>query len=190
MEDRKISASQMARVQSYVGRYHHVLCKKDRNHGIPHADMELGFNYNTQAEKVLQAIKAAFSPKEFHYYNYEIRCTGSDDALISVAHDQDVLWVDFQSKARVGRQHFEGFCHVLESFGYRKHWAKGMETENIGMVQEQFRYLGDFLNWVKLLDPEGKLQNKHNKKWFQTISGCAPVKQQEAMIVFLDNFFE
>ena len=74
--------------------HHHVLCK-ERNHGIPHADMEFGFKFE-QAPEILEELMEHFKTHRMPYYNFEMRTTQADDAMLSCCNGRDTTWIDFQ----------------------------------------------------------------------------------------------
>ena len=52
---RRVLKSQLDRLSHYVGQYNHVLCK-ERNNGIPHADIEFNFDFKRNKE-VIKTVK-------------------------------------------------------------------------------------------------------------------------------------
>jgi hypothetical protein len=151
---RKVLDSQLKRLSHYQAQYNHVLCL-ERNHGIPHADLELAFDYE-DSEKVLQHAMEYFRNRRVPYYNYEIRTTAKDDNLISCCNGRNTLWIDFQAKAKVCESYFQEIESHFSIFAFRKHWAKGVGG-NIG----QHPKLNEFVSLIGKYDPEGKFQNKH-----------------------------
>eukprot|EP00039_Didymoeca_costata_P030332 m.29055 g.29055 ORF g.29055 m.29055 type:complete len:683 (+) comp8059_c1_seq1:44-2092(+) len=155
----KVLQSQSKRLQRYEGLYNHVLCL-ERNHGIPHADMELGFDYQN-CEQILTAAIDHFRTHRAPYYNFEIRCTKQDPAMLSCCNERDTLWIDFQAKAGVCRDYFTSLEHVFAPFGYRKHWAKGLDHTQAGYIAKNFPKLPQFLSLLREWDPKAKFQNEH-----------------------------
>jgi len=153
----------------FSGAYNHVLCK-ERNHGIPHADIEFGFDY-AKAEQVLTTVREWYlmEGNRMPYYNFEIRTTKQDDAMMSCCNGRDTLFIDFQAKASVGIDFFKQMEDLLKPFGYRKHWAKGMCHSNPEYIIQQFPNVGQFVELVGTFDPDGKFRNIHIQLWYQAI---------------------
>jgi L-gulonolactone oxidase len=161
---KKVLKSQLKRLSYYEGQYNHILCK-ERNHGIPHADMEFGFDFN-KAHEVLKAVKGYCDNYRIPYYNFEVRTTMKDDAILSCCYERDTMWIDFQAKANESGEYFGAMEDLLEPIGYRKHWAKGMDHTNPDYIVRQYPRLEDFIKLMSKLDPHGKFRNKHTNLWF------------------------
>lgn len=162
----KVLASQLGRLEHYAGQYNHVLCK-ERNNGIPHADMEFGFEFQ-KAPEILGTLLDYFkSGKRAPYYNYEMRTTQMDDAILSCCHGRDTVWIDFQAKSEHMSEFFGAMEDLLAPFEYRKHWAKGMDHTAPGYLMSQYPELPEFLCYVSDFDPEGKFRNDHVDLWFK-----------------------
>ena len=165
----KVLGSQLSRLGHYVGRYNHVLCK-ERNNGIPHADIEFNFDFEKNGQ-VLKTVKEYCETKRVPYYNFEIRTTRQDDALLSCCHSRDAMWIDFQAKAgKVSKDFFHEIEELLKPIGFRKHWAKGLGNTNPKYVVNEFPMIGEFMKIVKEYDPDGKFRNIEGEIWYQEIS--------------------
>lgn len=160
----KVLDSQLVRLKHYCGQYNHVLCK-ERNHGIPHADMEFGFDFD-QAPDVLSALVEHFKAHRAPYYNFEMRTTRKDDAMLSCCHSRDTMWIDFQAKSERMSEFFGSMEDLLAPHAYRKHWAKGMDHTRPDYLMRQYPRLGSFLALVDDFDPNGKFRNDHVDLWF------------------------
>lgn len=55
---------------------------------------------------------------------------------------------------------------LLAPFGYRKHWAKGMDHTHPQYLMRQYPQLTKFLDYVNEFDPNGKFRNEHVNMWF------------------------
>lgn len=75
----QVLESQLERLNHYVGQYNHILCK-ERNNGIPHADIEFNFDFKKNVE-VLTSVMAYCEENRVPYYNFEIRATGKYSPL-------------------------------------------------------------------------------------------------------------
>lgn len=159
--------SQINRLQHYVGQYNHILCK-ERNNGIPHADIEFNFDFKKNKE-VLRTVEKYCNRKRIPYYNFEIRTTKQDDAMLSCCQGRDAMWIDFQAKADVSRKFFTDIESVLKPIGFRKHWAKGLDNTDPQYVLKQFPRISDFLSLMKWFDPSGKFRNTQGESWFKTM---------------------
>lgn len=166
---RQVYESQLSRLSHYEGQYNHVLCK-ERNHGIPHADIEFGFEFS-KAPEILHAVREWYLSPGNHvpYYNFEIRTTMADDAMMSCCHKRETLYIDFQAKFTTSKKFFGEMEDLLEPFGYRKHWAKGMCHSKPEYIVSQFPMVGDFVNLIAEYDPIGKFRNEHISLWYQKI---------------------
>lgn len=175
---RKVLNSQLSRLNHYEGEYNHVLCK-ERNHGIPHADIEFGFDFS-KAEDVLNTVRSWYLQESNHvpYYNFEIRTTQQDDAMMSCCHLRDTLFIDFQAKSTVSPTFFPHMEELLAPFGYRKHWAKGMCHSNPEYIVAQFPKVDEFVALMGQFDPEGKFRNEHIVLWYEKINAVL-MKQQK-----------
>ena len=158
----------MKRLNHYEGQYKHALCK-ERNNGIPHADIEFNFDFLAHKE-VLKAVKGYCDTKRMPYYNFEIRTTRRDDAMLSCCYGRDSMWIDFQAKASVSRKFFDEMESLLRPIGYRKHWAKGMDNTNPKYVLQQFPMARNFIKLLESFDPEGKFRNKEGDSWYRIMS--------------------
>lgn len=165
----RVLESQLVRLKHYVGQYNHVLCL-ERNNGIPHADIEFNFDFNKHKE-VLRTVHSHHKTKRMPYYNYEIRTTKRDDALLSCCQGRDAMWIDFQAKADVSKEYFQEMEVLMKPFGFRKHWAKGMDNTNPSYVLEQFPRVTDFVKLMKSFDPSGKFRNAQAEAWFEAMEG-------------------
>ena len=165
--------SQIKRLRHYVGQYNHVLCK-ERNNGIPHADIEFNFDFKKNKE-VLRIVKKYCDNTRIPYYNFEIRTTKQDDAILSCCQGRDAMWIDFQAKADVSREFFGEVENLLKPIGFRKHWAKGMDYTDPEYVAKQFPRVREFLSLMNEFDPSGKFRNSQCDAWFRmmdvTMSG-------------------
>lgn len=166
---RQVVESQLDRLSHYEGAYNHVLCK-ERNYGIPHADIEFGMEYS-KAEKILTSVREWYLAEEnrMPYYNFEIRTTRRDSAIMSCCYGRDTLYIDFQAKSMDTHPFFNQMEELLAPFGYRKHWAKGMCHSDPEYIVKQFPRVGEFINFMKELDLEGKFRNEHIRLWYQKI---------------------
>ncbi len=172
----KVLASQLFRLKHYVGQYNHVLCK-ERNNGIPHADIE--FNFDLKKHKdVLRAVKGYCDENRVPYYNFEIRSTKQDDAMLSCCQGRDAMWIDFQAKADVSREFFNDIEVCLRPIGFRKHWAKGMDNTDPHYVVKQFPRICQFIELMEEFDPEGKFRNTQGESWYKTISDLVKSKKR------------
>lgn len=160
-----VLASQESRLGRYIGRYNHVLCK-ERNNGIPHADIEFNFDYRDHL-KVLSTVQEHCNNNRLPYYNFEIRTTKQDDAMMSCCSGRDAMWIDFQAKADVSKEFFDAMEHTLKPIGFRKHWAKGLENTDPAYVVNQFGRIGEFVALMQEFDPEGQFRNKQGEVWYQ-----------------------
>jgi len=164
----KVLKSQLKRLNHYEGQYNHVLCK-ERNNGIPHADIEFNFDFDKH-KQVLDAVKGYCDSNRMPYYNFEIRATQRDDAMMSCCYGRDSMWIDFQAKAVVGRKFFGVMEALLKPIGFRKHWAKGMDNTNPKYVLEQFPKAKEFIMLMRAFDPEGKFRNKEGSSWYRSMA--------------------
>lgn len=166
----KILASQLHRLHHYVGQYNHVLCK-ERNNGIPHADIEFNFDFKKNRE-VLETVRDYCKNDRMPYYNFEMRTTKRDDAMLSCCYGRDGMWIDFQAKAAVAKDFFETIEHKLKPIGFRKHWAKGLDNTDPEYVVKQFPMVPDFMELLNKIDPHGKFRNKQGDSWHDSILDC------------------
>lgn len=164
----KVLNSQLKRLHHYEGQYNHVLCK-ERNNGIPHADIEFNFDFMKNKE-VLEAVKKYCMSKRIPYYNFECRTTQRDDAMLSCCYGRDSMWIDFQAKNSVSRQFFGEIEAVLKPIGFRKHWAKGMDNTDPKYVLSQFPKAGQFIKLMEAFDPDGKFRNQEGNSWYRMMS--------------------
>eukprot|EP00547_Thalassionema_nitzschioides_P004567 CAMPEP_0194208584 /NCGR_PEP_ID=MMETSP0156-20130528/6993_1 /TAXON_ID=33649 /ORGANISM="Thalassionema nitzschioides, Strain L26-B" /LENGTH=449 /DNA_ID=CAMNT_0038935585 /DNA_START=1 /DNA_END=1347 /DNA_ORIENTATION=+ len=166
---RQVVESQLNRLKHYEGAYNHVLCK-ERNHGIPHADIEFGMDYS-RAEEILTSVREWYLTEgnRVPYYNFEIRTTKKDSAMMSCCYGRDTLYIDFQAKASETFPFFNTMEKLFEPYGYRKHWAKGMCHSNPENIIKQFPQIRKFIDYMTELDPEGKFRNEHIRLWYQKI---------------------
>ena len=117
----RVLKSQETRLSHYVGQYNHIICK-ERNNGIPHADIE--FNFDSKKNKeVIRAVKAYCDGNCVPYYNFEMHTTMRDYAMLSSCHSRDAMWIYFQAKSDVSRALFGDIEEVLKPIGFRKHWG-------------------------------------------------------------------
>jgi len=163
-----VLASQECRLGRYIGRYNHVLCK-ERNNGIPHADIEFNFDYRDHLE-VLFTVQDYCNHNRVPYYNYEIRTTKQDNAMMSCCSDRDAMWIDFQAKADVSKEFFGAMEEVLRPIGFRKHWAKGLENTDPAYVINQFSRIDEFVELMNKFDAAGKFRNKQGEEWYQQMT--------------------
>lgn len=164
---RKVLDSQLDRLQHYVGQYNHVLCK-ERNNGIPHADIEFNFDFEKHRE-VLEAVRGYTSNNRVPYYNFEIRVSCGDDAMLSCCYERDSMWIDFQAKASVSKKFFGEIETLLKTIGFRKHWAKGLDNTDPEYVVKQFPRLHEFISLTQAWDPDGKFRNNQSTSWYKNI---------------------
>jgi len=164
----RVLDSQLDRLNHYVGQYNHVLCK-ERNNGIPHADIEFNFDFRSN-KQVIQAVKKYCDSTRVPYYNFEMRTTQKDDSFLSCCYGRDAMWIDFQAKASESTSFFEDIEVILKPIGFRKHWAKGLDYTDPKFVIDQFPKSPEFLTIVDEFDPTGKFQNESGKKWFLEMS--------------------
>jgi D-arabinono-1,4-lactone oxidase. len=164
----KVPRSQTSRLHHYVGQYNHILCK-ERNNGIPHADIEFNFDYEKSLE-VLNMVRSFCQNLRVPYYNFEIRTTKQDNALLSCCNGHDSMWIDFQAKAEDSNQFFGEMEKLLKPVGFRKHWAKGLAYTDPHYVVNQFPNINTFINLMGQIDPDGKFRNKQGDVWYQQIS--------------------
>ena len=163
----KVVASQQSRLGRYVGQYNYVLCK-ERNNGIPHADIEFNFDFSKNLE-VLQKVRKYCLTNRVPYYNFEIRTTKQDDALLSCCNGRDAMWIDFQAKADVSPKFFHEIEALLKPIGFRKHWAKGLGNTDPAHIITQFPKVSKFVRLLDDFDGSGKFRNLEGEKWFQTM---------------------
>ena len=159
--------SQLHRLKHYVGQYNHILCK-ERNNGIPHADIEFNFDFKKNKE-VLRTVEEYCKQKRVPYYNFEIRTTKQDDAMLSCCQGRDGMWIDFQAKANVSKLFFDDIESILKPIGFRKHWAKGLDNTDPQYVLKQFPRIHDFVALMKSFDPDGKFRNTQGESWYKTM---------------------
>jgi len=110
--------SQMKRLSHYEGVYNHVLCK-ERNNGIPHVDIEFNFAFDTSPD-IIDVVYEHFAKNRMPYYNFEMRTTKRDDAMISCCQGRDAMWIDFQAKASDCEEFFATMESLLAHYGFRK----------------------------------------------------------------------
>ena len=177
----EVLASQESRLGNYVGRYYHILCK-ERNNGIPHADIEFNFDYRDHLS-ILSAVKDYCDNNRVPYYNFEIRTTKQDDAMMSCCSDRDAMWIDFQAKADVSKEFFGAMEEVLSPFGFRKHWAKGLENTDPSYIVDKFSRINDFLALIEEFDAEGKFRNQQGEKWYKQVKGLLLERGEHGMKV-------
>jgi len=168
--------SQRVRLSHYSGQYNHVLCK-ERNNGIPHADIEFNFDFKKNKE-VLRTVKQYCEHNRVPYYNFEIRATKQDDAMLSCCQGRDAMWIDFQAKANVSKEFFDEIESILRPIGFRKHWAKGMDNTDPNYVVEQFPRVTDFVQLMKSFDPMGKFRNTQGESWFKVMDDIVTTSQK------------
>lgn len=169
--------SQLLRLGHYCGQYNHVLCK-ERNNGIPHADIEFNFDFKKNRE-VLQTVKEYCGHTRIPYYNFEIRTSKQDDAMLSCCQGRDAMWIDFQAKADVSKAFFDDIESKLKPIGFRKHWAKGMDNTDPYYVVEQFPRIAEFVNLMKEFDPQGKFRNTQGESWFKVMDDIVMKSEAE-----------
>ena len=75
------------------------------NSGIPNADIEFNFGFQKNQE-LLKTVKCYFKSNRLPYYNFEIRTTQRDDAMLRCCYGHDSIWIDFRSKTSVYIQFF------------------------------------------------------------------------------------
>mmetsp|Transcript_21764 Transcript_21764/g.60451 ORF Transcript_21764/g.60451 Transcript_21764/m.60451 type:complete len:192 (-) Transcript_21764:2497-3072(-) len=130
--------SQLERMRHRVGQYNHVLCK-ERNNGIPHVDTDFNFDFEKNKE-VIRALHHYCDNYRVPYYNFDIRTTKRDNAMLSCCQGRDAMWIDFQAKADVSREFFGEMEDLLRPIGFRKYWwAKGMHNTNPEYVYRHFK---------------------------------------------------
>ena len=161
----RVLNSQLERMCHFVGQYNHVLCK-ERNNGIPHADIEFNLDMKKNKE-VIRVVKQYCDHNRVPYYNFEIRTTKQDDAMLSCCQGRDAMWIDFQAKADMSREFFDAMEKLLKPIGFRKHWAKGMDNTNPEYVLRQFPHVRQFLDLMTKFDPKGKFRNTQSEGWFR-----------------------
>lgn len=164
----KVLTSQQSRLHHYVGQYNHVLCK-ERNNGIPHADIEFNFDY-AKCSEVLNAVRGFCENNRVPYYNFEIRTTKQDDAMLSCCNGRDSMWIDFQAKAEDSHEFFDAMEKLLKPIGFRKHWAKGLGNTDPKYVVNQFSGIQTFINLMADIDPNGKFRNREGDLWYKQMS--------------------
>jgi len=174
----QVLQSQLKRLAHYEARYNHVLCL-ERNNGIPHADIEFAFD-NNDSTAVLETVRDYCNSKRVPYYNFEIRTTKKDDAMLSCCHSRDTMWIDFQAKSDVSAEFFGEMQDLLSPFGFRKHWAKGMDHSKLDYLLQQFPKLTDWMLLVHKMDPDGKFRNDHFKVWFKKTTEALNRKKEMA----------
>ena len=152
-----------------LGAYNHVLCN-ERNYGIPHADIEFAMDFN-DTERILTTVREWYLAKRHRvpYYNFEIRATKQDSAMMSCCYGCDTIYIDFQAKSTVSANFFKEMEELLTVFGYRKHWAKGICHSNPEYIIQQFPNVAEFVELIGKFDPEGKFRNKHIDLWYKEI---------------------
>ena len=188
MADRVLDSvvqSQSTRLSHYVGQYNHVLCL-ERNNGIPHADIEFNFDYNKFAD-VLENVFKYHEHKRIPYYNYEIRTTKRDDAILSCCQGRDAMWIDFQAKADVAPEFFGAMETRLKPIGFRKHWAKGLDNTDPTYLVQQFPRVTEFIKLMKTYDPEGKFRNAQAESWFETMDSLVTKSALEDVAISSDE---
>jgi len=164
----KVLESQLQRLKHYEGRYNHVLCK-ERNNGIPHADIEFNFDFKLNKD-ILKSVKSFCDSNRVPYYNFEIRTTQRDDAMLSCCQERDAMWIDFQAKYKDSTTFFPKIETHLKTYGFRKHWAKGLGQTEPDQILEQFPRIPEFIKIMEQMDPDGKFQNKQATEWFKKMS--------------------
>jgi len=173
----RVLESQVARLNHYVGQHNHVLCL-ERNNGIPHADIEFNLDYKKHKE-VLRSVQKYCSSNRMPYYNYEIRTTKQDDAILSCCQGRDAMWIDFQAKADVAKEFFHDMESILKPFGFRKHWAKGTSNTDPTYLVQQFPRVAEFIKLMKSFDPMGKFRNTQLEAWFEVMDGLVTKAEEE-----------
>ena len=173
----KVLASQGSRLSHYVGQYNHVLCK-ERNNGIPHADIEFNFDY-IKSREVLRTVKKYCDSHRVPYYNFEIRTTKQDNAMLSCCQGRDAMWIDFQAKADVSVDFFGAIEEVLKPIGFRKHWAKGLQNTDPSYVVNQFPMIREFVELVRSFDPMGKFLNQQGVMWYSEITDILQERKEK-----------
>ena len=163
----QVVQSQLSRLGHYCGQYNHVLCK-ERNNGIPHADIEFAFDFKKNKE-VLRTVQHYCDNNRIPYYNYEMRTTAQDNAILSCCQGRDSMWIDFQALADVSRDFFDHIESVVKPIGFRKHWAKGMDNTDPLYVVNQFPRIKEFVSLMKSFDPNGKFRNTQGESWFKVM---------------------
>ena len=116
--------------------------------------------------EVLSTVKHYCDNHRVPYYNFEIRTTQQDDAMMSCCSDRDAMWIDFQAKANISKEFFGAMEDLLRPIGFRKHWAKGLENTDPAYVVDKFDRIADFVELMKDFDPEGKFRNKQGEEWY------------------------
>jgi len=108
------------------------------------------------------------------YYKFEVRCTKSDDAMLSACNGRDTMWIDFQACAGNVQQNYFGEMEDLYAhLGYRKHWAKGMDHMDPNKIMAQYPQLPTFMQLMRELDPERKFSNAHVDLFFASITAAS-----------------
>merc|ERR1712190_374026 len=129
----------------------------------------MGFDAE-RCEDVLNVVREDCQKNRYPYYNFEVRCTMKDDAMLSVSHDRDTMWIDFQAKAGPEqREYFGKMEDLLHDIGYRKHWAKGMDHMDPVYITQQYPHLKNFIALQSEFDPEGKFVNEHVDYFFKDV---------------------
>ena len=173
----KVIASQESRLGRYVGRYNHILCK-ERNNGIPHADIEFNFDFKKHMQ-VLQTVKKYCKHNRVPYYNFEIRTTMQDDAMLSCCNGRDAMWIDFQAKAADSVDFFGKIEAELKPIGFRKHWAKGLGNTDPSYVVTQFPNMKEFVKLIAQFDQNGKFRNIEGELWYQEMTELVSHQSEE-----------
>ena len=140
------------------------------------------FNFDYDAHReVLRAVEGYCESTRIPYYNFEIRTTRQDDAMLSCCQGRDAMWIDFQAKADVSREFFDEMQSMLHPFGFRKHWAKGMATshDEVVYLAGQFPRASEFVGLMKAFDPRGKFRNAQAEAWFRVMDGLVGEKMDE-----------
>lgn len=153
--------------RKYRAANNHVLCLEKYN-GIPHGNVELGFDFE-KCETILTSIIDFMKVWRAPYYTFEVRATAQDDAFISCCYDRPMMWLDFQSPNEHCRSYFGILIQHLSQFGFRKHWAKGLENSRPELIIDQFPQLADFAGKVAEYDPDAKFQNDYTIEFFESI---------------------
>jgi hypothetical protein len=130
--------------------------------------VELGFDFE-KCETILTSIIEFMKIWRAPYYTFEVRATAQDDAFISCCYDRPMMWLDFQAPNEHCSSYFGIIIQHLSQFGFRKHWAKGLENSRPELILDQFPQLAEFAGKVAEYDPQAKFQNDYTMDFFESI---------------------
>eukprot|EP00546_Thalassionema_frauenfeldii_P016853 CAMPEP_0178898806 /NCGR_PEP_ID=MMETSP0786-20121207/2547_1 /TAXON_ID=186022 /ORGANISM="Thalassionema frauenfeldii, Strain CCMP 1798" /LENGTH=147 /DNA_ID=CAMNT_0020569589 /DNA_START=69 /DNA_END=513 /DNA_ORIENTATION=- len=124
-------------------------------------------------DEVLKSIRewTVIEGNHIPYYNFEIRATKQDNAMMSCCFDRDTLYVDFKAKPAEAAPFFKQMEEFLTPYDCRKHWGTGFcNNSDPEYAIKQFPNMRRFMELIDEFDREGKFRNAELRLWFQNIN--------------------